>query len=546
MDAAMEEKSFACPTLAEGIGEDYRAWTPYGEVKRRMATRVFIESPDGTEKAAFIFGTLFPYAVERRRTVVYLAPRAALPALRQCALACGLQPRTDAAGGESFCLPGKLYGLTLLAYADVLRAEAGLAQTAYVVMDDVHVLLEDALFNARTDRILRAVIRSAPGAVWVCLSATMQEIAPVLRERADAVLPENYVDNALSRQLLQRQYLYYRNAFRANGCAVRFFRSDDTLLRAIAAAPREEKWLVFTPSLHRGRSLQQQLRARTGRSAAFLSSESKGGKLWETLVREGRFEQEVLVATKVLDSGVCVTDAQVRHVVLPFGDGTELGQLLSRCRPGEGQTLHVYAEVPPIQKINTLLAGVRRRIAVMCEVRDCYPRQRTALLQRLWEEGRPEVNCLFSINDDGVLEPNALALEKLRRRETFYAELAAHYREEGYYERTVLAWLGNTADTPRFLGADTPEEGLRGFLRRYAGVLLPAEEWEAFYQAFETCFAQECAARFAPDSAELEAARTIRKGTTQRKATVNRQLRLLNEPYTLKKEHNCWVLRQET
>jgi hypothetical protein len=43
---------------------------------------------------------------------------------------------------------------------------------------------------------------------------------------------------------------------------------------------------------------------------------------------------------------------------------------------------------------------------------------------------------------------------------------------------------------------------------------------------------------------KYKAALAIRKGNTQRKATINRSLNFLELPYKLDKKNNCWILHK--
>lgn len=540
----VQVRTFCAPSVADGIGEEVRDWSPFGKAGRRWPSRIFIESPSGTGKTAFVLEHLLPVAAERGRSILFLGSRAALQEQRENALRLGLQRRESAAftgAGETYGRSGASSAVTLLHYRD-LPAAGSLTQYAYLVFDDVHALLEDSLFNAHTDDILRRAMQGAPDAVWVFLSSAMQEVGSILLERSASVLPAGFVDPALSRQLLRPHNIVYKNTLRRAEYDPFFYRADDALLRRISETDRGEKWLIFVTSIRQGRLLQQRIRRECGRSAAFLSSASKGGRGWELLLKEGRFEQEVLVATRVLGSGVRITDSAVRHIALPFCEQTAFLQLLDRCAVFGDSRIALYAELPTVQKRNILLAAVRRRLDAIDNVRNCPVHRRTNLLQRLWDEGRQEINCLFRINDDGVLTANELAREKLSLLEQFYSALAMQGQAENSYERCVLSWLDMDAAVPHYLG-EVAEDGLAGFLSHYASVPLSQDEQEVFYQEFQRLFVRECAARFVSGSAQDEAARSIRKGTTQRKATVNRQLRVLGLGWELKKEHNCWVLR---
>lgn len=94
-----------------------------------------------------------------------------------------------------------------------------------------------------------------------------------------------------------------------------------------------EKWLIFVSSIQRGKALQQRIKKETGRKAVFLSSENKADKRWKTLSTEERYDEDVLITTKVLDNGVNISDKGVRHIVIPF----VIRPNLCRCSDEEEQ-----------------------------------------------------------------------------------------------------------------------------------------------------------------------------------------------------------------
>lgn len=113
----------------------------------------------------------------------------------------------------------------------------------------------------------------------------------------------------------------------------------------------------------------------------------------------------MLITTKVLDNGVNISDEGVRHIVIPFCDQTEFMQMLGRRRTDEGERVYLYVEVPTIQKVNTLRHGVETKRNAINGVKRCAPNKRNALLAKMWEAGRKDINSLFYINETGNLTP---------------------------------------------------------------------------------------------------------------------------------------------
>lgn len=544
----MEVRTFCERWLVNGIQEDYKNWLPRGVERHQKASRIFIESPTGTGKSSFVLDKLFPFAAENNYNVLYLANRFALNQQIKNALARKLEVKGKIKKDEAtFYLPESFCCLTVINYQaislDSTALETFLSDYAYIVFDEAHFFVEDSLFNAKTGLLLKSVLDASPDAVWIFLSATLDGSEELLLAAADKIQPNNLIDANLNKLVLRDHRIVYKNNYQSAVYTPSFFRGIDDLMPVINRTVGE-KWLIFVSSIQRGKALQQRIKKETGRKAVFLSSENKAGKRWEMLSAEERYDEDVLIATKVLDNGVNIRDEDVRHIVIPFCDRTEFMQMLGRRRTHEGERVCLYVEVPTIQKINTLRHGVETKRKAINGVNGCAPNKKNALLAKMWEAGRKDINSLFYINKDGNLTSNFLAEKKLKQLSDFYGMLAAHYKEGACYEKTVLTWIKMEKSEPVYLG-QTASEDIIGFLSRWEGEKIRMAEWENFYKEFERLYGQECRNRFPIDSAEYQKAFSVRKAPSRRKSTVNCQMQILGLPYELNKENNCWVLHKQ-
>lgn len=547
----MAVRSFCERWLVNGIQEDNKNWLPRGVEGHQKASRIFIESPTGTGKSSFVLNKLFPFAAENNYNVLYLTNRSALNQQMRNTVAQKLEGKEEIKKDEvDFYLPGSFCRLTVINYQAIslnpTALETFLNDYAYIVFDEAHFFIEDSLFNAKTGLLLKSVLDALPDAVWIFLSATLDGSEELLLAAADKIQPNNLVDANLNKVVFKEHCIVYKNNYQSAVYTPSFFRGIDDLMLVINRTVGE-KWLIFVSSIQRGKALQQRIKKETGRKAVFLSSENKADKRWKTLSTEERYDEDVLITTKVLDNGVNISDKGVRHIVIPFCDQTEFMQMLGRRRTDEGERVCLYVEVPTIQKINTLRHGVaakRNAINRVNSVNRCNLNKRNALLAKMWEAGRKDINSLFYINEAGDLVPNFLAEKKLKQLSDFYGTLAAHYKEGACYEKTVLTWIKMEDSEPVYLG-QIGSEDIIGFLSHWDGEKIQMAEWENFYKEFERLYGQECRNRFPIDSAEYQKAFSVRKAPPRRKSTVNRQMQILGLPYKLNKENNCWVLHKQ-
>lgn len=540
MTAEVVERVLCCARLADGIGEDYHTWTRMQGLT--AATRVFIQSPAGTGKTAFLVDTFFPFAFKQGRSVLYLGSPASCSEMAALICAQGLEKYT--VQGATVFRTADGTALALAEYGAFMRLEKKeLPPLWYIVLDEAQFFWEDCLSDSRTGMILEHLADRYRDAAMLFLSASLQSAAPVLAGTLERY--QRQAARSLPMTLLPP--VLYRNLYSAGTYRVRFFACTDELTAQLRQTPPEEKWLMLTASRQAAERLRRELRA-AGEAAALLTAEKRSGALWHRLEENARFDERILIAAQLPD-GICIRDDAVKHIVLPFGNGEQLLQLLARRPVQQGETINLFAALPSVQTINTRLMQVSEqkkaveRVLAASETRyyaASTAAEQTVLLQEYWLAGRQHINALFSIGEDRALVPNPLAYEKLCGLEELYTRLRRESANPEVYPQYVLQWLADAGMQAERVQSGTLEE----LLRRQLGQRVEEAQQEAFYQDFQQRFKAHCYAYCAGDDERLHALLGIRKGKTQRKASMNRGLAALELPYEIKKERGCWVVRQ--
>lgn len=529
------ERAFSCARVADGIGEEYRAWT------RRQglvgASRVFIHSPADTGKTAFLAETLLPFAAAQGRGVLYLGTDASCRELAALLRAQGADERA----GVFHTAPNA--AVALVGYGAFLSVEKrALPPVYYVVADEAQFFSENALSEPRTGLLLERLGEQFRECAMVFLSRSLHETQDVLSDALEK--QQRRLSKSLPLELPPP--LVYRNRCSRGKIALRFYAHPDEPAELMRQAPPEEKWLVLTASRQAAERMHRTLRAH-GADAALLASEKS--PLWRDIAERGRFDRRILVASQ-LPEGTRIDDPALRHLVLPFSERGELVRCLGVRRMHSGETLTLTVALPGVQTLGAQLRRTDECIAAMERVLAVQERhyyatpttaEQTALLQEYWLAGKPYLNALFSIGDDRALCPNPLAYEKLRRRHAFFTQLRSAGDDPQAYPRCVKQWLEDELAQTCEVAQET---SLRELLRLHLDRPIPKEEQEAFYRAFQQSFKAHCCALCGDDEARLHALLGIRKGKTQRKASMNRGLSALALPYEIKKEQGCWVVRQ--
>lgn len=152
------------------------------------------------------------------------------------------------------------------------------------------------------------------------------------------------------RQRKNSDFLYYGIPFDFPRVTPVYFTTRDEILKAIISTPSEEKWLIFTDSKEDGNYFKEKLidiaqdrgqdfpKTFNLTETTFITSSSRKMKglrefkTFENIISKERFEQRVVIATKVLDNGVNIKDPQLKHIVIDAYEKTEFLQMLGRKR----------------------------------------------------------------------------------------------------------------------------------------------------------------------------------------------------------------------
>ena len=545
--------------ISDGIGEDYKGWST--SQPPVSASRIFIESPTGTGKTSFVLDRLFPYAAERGRNILYLGNRTALEeqtkyAVEKRLTRISVKDDDDVEGKDlseirTFQYPDSCSAITILNYQSVLGftkqlcSPFGSKPFYYVILDEVHFFLEDALFNPTTWKILERIMQCFYDSALIFMSATMEESVQPLLTILDSFRP-THPQERIYQNFYHWNQTFYINSYRGVTYHPCFFNRYEEIVQRIKISPPHEKWLIFVSSKREGQTLEKDIKTRTARKVTFLTADKKEHTTWKRLINESSFEENILIVTKVLDNGANIIDPAVKHIVLPFCDRIDFLQMLGRRRTGSGEALSVYARYPTIQTVNSQLRQIKLMERAMQPFIPVAPsgEAMTQLLQDYWMRGEQSINNLFYIDSKRNLVLNPLAHYKVKLLKQYYIDLAELNNPSLYYPHIVYSWLGlATTGLPDYLSIDN-FSSLDHLLAAYLNRPIPEEERERFYQNFQHFYKIRCVKQFGEGTTALKQALTIRKGKTQRKLTINKSLAMLDLPYQIVKRENCWVLER--
>lgn len=539
--------------LADGIGDSYKFW--YNKVDARLETGrpfstpgiVLIKSPTGTGKTTFILEKLALYAAENNRNILYFGNRTALNEQFKIAAKSRFNEiKSKKQDIVEFELNNFESILSVLSYQSLDKLNEYYLNPYYVIFDEAHYFTEDSLFNKKTHSNFVKVLRKFPNSALIFMTATpvdFEEIFNILVPKSinTHLFPDTY-DIISTKNILKYENTYFPPNYKAIA-----YSNKEEILYAMNNTPENEKWLVFVNSVRDGKEFLEKINVFTNKKVKLLTADGKKGVVWETLISENCFKSDVLIVTRVIDSGVNIHDADVAHIVLPFCAEADFSQMLGRRRINGTETVKIYVEDITIQSVNSKFNQLRGNLNIIEAIEKANQmvgNKRKAETEKLktalFNAKRKSFTNYISLRD-GNLIYNKFAYYKLGMLERFYIDLKNSYKANpDFYLSHIKRWLKTKKSINHVFAQDCND--FIEFLERFKNIPIPESEAEFFYNAFQYYYKRYCTEKFKDDSEALDNALNIRKGKTQRKSTMNKSLNAVELPYEIGKHNNCWII----
>lgn len=404
-----------CNFVSDLIGDDWLyKWIPN--------TPVFISAQTGKGKNYFIQNVMVPKILEYNRrhrpinNILILSNRIALNQQNKLKLA----QIIDKYSINSISYVNKLNELTInqinefydfgavkiSSYHQLLKNNLLNEDYAFVIIDECHFFIQDSVFNADTDTILKNIISKQKNSIHVYMSATLDEIFPIILskyiKKKSSVCPyyirspyapiytlnpidcipkntlpfyykinsknirfkdtDEYTDTAYFYDEMGRRIVPYYHPYAViydiepNYDYIKthiLSHNKDSLIEKISSNHnKDSKWLIFVKSKKDGEYLQQKL-SQKNISVEFISSESKNSTntAYQQIIKKCKFDTDVLISTAVIDNGVNLFDISIKNIVISIFDYTSFIQMLGRIRPLDNQKINLYLLDFPIYKL---------------------------------------------------------------------------------------------------------------------------------------------------------------------------------------------------
>ncbi|MEW9989372.1 DEAD/DEAH box helicase family protein [Clostridium butyricum] len=366
----------------------------------------------GSGKTYFVENNLYDYCMKNHKRILYLCNRSAL--YKEVS--------------ERIKMLNKTSIITTMLYQTLdnkLKNDENIGKYDYIVCDEFHYCINDALFNKYTD-LSYDYLTTQKDTCVIFMSGTAKGIFNklkhdgIVKEEREYIIPYSYTYVEELQLFVKRNATVdiIENILNTTNDKVIYFANSTQ--HALDVYGKFKKQAVFRCSEH----------SKNHEARCFNNLEAIK-KYDEQLIT---FDERLLVTTKVLDNGITLKDKSIKHIITDIFDLESLQQCIGRKRPiDETDTCKLYirkytkSELNGF-KVNTL--GKFKPVELFVNNRDEF--------EKIYKNDR-EFHSDFIYLKDGKLTYNKLGYWKM------LDELVTIERmERDGYKNILLNELGDT------------------------------------------------------------------------------------------------------
>lgn len=419
----------------------------------KVPDEIYIQTPTGSGKTTFVLETLAAHALSIGKEVLLLVNRKILK--KQIKKSLARQHGIEGMDDEQLEKIKNFGGITVLSYQEI---QAELSRTDFflstlndqrfffIVFDEIHYLLQDAVFNREIIYLTNAIPK-IDRSVKVFVSATMEEVKPFLKRMLHTQDEESrviYREEGKKIEHFQKTFFTGGNVFsyKLEPCynirKIKYFRELDILAQRINHDATDDKWPIFVNS----KSEAKELKKLITHDVAYLDADvDEENAIKKQIISEEQFSEKVLVTTKVLDNGANLKDPKLRNIVLLTVDKTDFIQMFGRKRfNDEEEGVNLYLAARNVRFFNAL------RNMKLQPMMECVKKLRTdnKFEQRRFDDDMFFQFCMkMSIVTNKHIILSEAAGEKLRLESEFCDRMIDVLKDDpNAFIREQLSWLG--------------------------------------------------------------------------------------------------------
>ncbi|AFM40997.1 DNA/RNA helicase, superfamily II [Desulfosporosinus acidiphilus SJ4] len=334
----------------------------------------------------------------------------------------------------------------------------------YIVCDEFHYFMSDAAFNINTDLSLNAILaQTFP--VKIFMSATGDYM-------------KNYITGVRKIETIDYEVPITYDFIKS----LTFFNKDETLEAFIEEAiAKNHKAIFFIQSATKAYDLYKKYKKHClfncGKSDKHYKYVDKE-KIKEMLKKE-RFEDQILITTTCMDTGVNINDIDLYHIVCDVKDIGVLVQCIGRKRlENKDDKIYLYVKTINNQSLGGMETQLKRKVNMADYLREHTVKEYLEEYKRQYDTSNIVYNDTVKEDNKSTLKVNELMFFKVK---TDLAELSfmKTYGDFGYC-KYLASKFGFRDDNGyynyRTIEEDYQKDKIVNFMAKVVGKKLTKEE----------------------------------------------------------------------
>lgn len=344
---------------------------------------------------------------------------------------------------------------------EMYKADLELSQYKYIVCDEFHYFISDAGFNNTTDISFKKIL-GMRNAIKIFMSATGDNVREYIQKIAN-IKPINY------RIPFDWSFIETLN----------FYHNDASLSEfAKAIIEKGQKGIFFIQQASKAYMLYKDFRqyaifncSKQNENYHKYVNEDKINQM----LREQKFEENILITTSCMDAGVNIIDELVRFIFIDIKDVGSLIQCMGRKRMQSPEdTIHIFIKVINNQQLGGLETNAKKQLEMADYLKDHtteewvnkYPRQidkSQTVHDETINDGNTET-CTKKVNDL-MYHKKELDIEEIRHMK--------NYGEFGYCKYLARKFNKYDPDTEFYdYAIISGNYGLENYLATHVGQVM--------------------------------------------------------------------------
>ncbi len=277
-----------------------------------------------------------------------------------------------------------------------------LSQYKYIVCDEFHYFMSDASFNITTD---------------ISLNAILNEVFPVkIFMSATGIDMKTYINNIKGIPTIDYElpitYDYIKN--------LAFFNKDETLELFIEEAIKKNyKGIFFIQSAKKAYELYIKYKD----YCLFNCSKSNNSNYYqyvdqdkiEKMLKDERFEEQILITTTCMDAGVNIIDFNLKHIVCDVKDIWTLVQCIGRKRiQNKKDKFNLYIKTISNQALGGMETQLNKKVKMADYLRTHTVKEYIDFYKRQYDSSNIVYDDMVEEDDKSTKKINELMFYKVK------------------------------------------------------------------------------------------------------------------------------------